>query len=229
MIFICIFINTDLFSQGQFKIRNDGFMQIGYTAYKTLTFGQSTGTPNNGNFAIEYADGGLNFWKPWPTASSANYIMFMRDNGNIGIGNTGNTVEKLWVSGAIKANGLNLTSDERFKENIRPIKTGLNELLQLKPYQYTFNQSLNKVPVSDSLNINVLKEDTRNYNFDSNLHFGFSAQEIQKIYPHLVSEDEKGYLSVNYMEFIPILVKGMQEQNQKISELEEKILQLQRK
>lgn len=62
IILICNFLTLNAYSQGQFKIRNDNFIQIGYTGYKALTFGQSTGTPNNGSFSIEYYNNGLNFW-----------------------------------------------------------------------------------------------------------------------------------------------------------------------
>jgi len=68
-----------------------------------------------------------------------------------------------------------------------------------------------------------------NYNFDDKLHFGFIAQEIQKSYPNLVSEDEKGYLSLNYTEFIPLIINAMKEQNEKIIKLEREIETLKQK
>lgn len=222
--FVFIAVTSTLFSQGQFKIRNDAFIQIGYDAYKALTFGQSTGSPNNGSFAIEYYGNGLNIWKPWPTSGSANYLMFIKDNGNIGIGNQGNTTHKLCISGNLLVNTTNYYSDVRFKKNITPIQNGLSSLLLLKPYQYTFDQSFNKYPNNDSLSVNVLKDDLGSYNFDNKLHFGFSAQEIQVLYPHLVSVDDKGYLSVNYVEFIPLLIKALQEQNAKVQDLEKRLL-----
>lgn len=213
-----------LFSQqGQFKIRNDAFIQIGYSTYKALTFGQSTGTPNNGNFAIEYWNNGLNFWKPWPTGGAGNYLLFIRDNGNVGIGNGGNTTEKLWISGNLRVNSTLYLSDMRFKENIIPIQNGLNDLLQLKPYQYTFDQNFNRTSSSDSLSVNVLKEDETNYNFDNRLHFGFLAQEVKTFFPHLVTEDDKGFLAINYVEFIPLLLKALQEQNDRIMDLEKTV------
>ncbi len=65
-----IIFSTSIVAQtGQFKVRNDAFIQIGYNTYKTLTFGASTGSLNNGNFALEYCvnctsagSGGLNIW-----------------------------------------------------------------------------------------------------------------------------------------------------------------------
>ena len=51
-IFILFFLSSNSYAQGQFKIRNDGFIQIGYDAYKTLSFGIGELSPNNGRFAI---------------------------------------------------------------------------------------------------------------------------------------------------------------------------------
>ena len=71
-----------------------------------------------------------------------------------------------------------------------------------------------------------MKEKTQNYNFDHPLYFGFSAQEIEKTFPHLVTSYENGYLALNYTEFIPILIKALQEQNAKIIELEKAVYEL---
>ena len=42
-------------------------------------------------------------------------------------------------------------------------------------------------------------------------HFGLSGQEIKDIYPNLVTQNQDGYLSVNYNEMIPILIQSIQE------------------
>jgi hypothetical protein len=221
------------FAQGQFKIRNDSYIQIGYSTYKALTFGQSTNlATNNGNFALEYCSGctgngsgGFNIWKPWPTTNSGNFLFYIRDNGNIGVGNIGDNNTKMWISGNLKVNSTTYTSDLRFKENITTLDSTLDDFLQIKPYQYTFKQkTYNKL--NDSLNVNVNKDNTINYNFDDKLHFGLIAQDVQKIYPNLVTEDEKGYLALNYVELIPVLINAVQIQNDKIAKLEALILTL---
>lgn len=226
----CFLLSTITFSfaQGQFKIRNDQYIQIGYTGYKALTFGQSTGTPNNGNFALEYCSGctptGLNIWKPYPTSGYANYLLFIRDNGNIGVGNQGDATYKMWINGSLKVVSVFQTSDLRFKENIKPLSNNLDKLMAIKTYEYKYIQAERKA--GDSLSVNVNKEPVIDYNFDSNLHFGMIAQDIQKLYPNLVTVDEQGYLSLNYTEFIPLLIEAIQEQNKKILQLEKEILEL---
>lgn len=81
-IFILSCFSSNSHAQGQFKIRNDAFIQIGYDSYKTLSFGKETNSPNNGRFAIEYWDSyqGLNFWRPWPTANYGDFSLFLRSD-----------------------------------------------------------------------------------------------------------------------------------------------------
>ena len=69
-----------------------------------------TGHPD-GNWGIEYEPtyGGLNFWKPFGSAGGfANNLLFLKDNGNVGIG-TPKPTEKLFVCGNITATG-NITA-----------------------------------------------------------------------------------------------------------------------
>jgi hypothetical protein len=66
----------------------------------------------------------------------------------------------------------------------------------------------------------VSKQNTP-YKFDDKVHIGFKAQDIKNIYPELVSEDENGYLNVNYVEFVPLLIKSIQELQERIRVLEE--------
>ena len=51
------------------------------------------------------------------------------------------------------------------------------------------------------------------------LHFGLIAQELQTIYPNLVEEGEDGYLGINYVELVPILICSIQELKQEVDEL----------
>ena len=54
------------------------------------------------------------------------------------------------------------------------------------------------------------------------VHYGLLAQELQDLYPDLVYEGEDGYLSVNYIELIPILIKSIQDLSAKVDALEGK-------
>jgi hypothetical protein len=80
--------------------------------------------------------------------------------------------------------------------------------------------------------IQRLKPCTWKYNSIKDLgdktHFGFIAQEVLETFGsdyNFVDTSEE-YLKINYFEFIAPLVKVVQNQDLKIKELEERILQL---
>lgn len=213
------------FAQGEFKVRPDQYVQIGYSSYKALTFGQSTGTLNNGNFSIEHctscSPGGFNIWKPWPTYGAANYLLFIRDEGNVGIGNSGDAAYKLKISGSAIASSYFVYSDRRLKTNLVSLEPSeaWNKIKNLPVYQYQYSPPRGKPLPADSLHVNVLKHEP-DWVPDSDTHFGCLAQDIRSVLPELVREDESNTLSVNYIEFVPILLRALQAQDMRITELE---------
>ena len=69
-----------------------------------LLFATSAST-TDGNFGIKYTGSGLNFYIP----NNTNYLMYIRNNGYVGIG-TSSPTEKLEVSGNAKATNVTATS-----------------------------------------------------------------------------------------------------------------------
>ena len=62
------------------------------------------------------------------------------------------------------------------------------------------------------------------YNIHNKRHYGFIAQEIQKILPELVYTDiENEFVFVNYIELIPILVHEIKSQHKLIDKLKDDI------
>lgn len=104
-------------------------------------------------------------------------------------------------TGELGATVFNSTSDERLKENIQPINTGLNIIESLSGKTFSFKGSGEKSS-------------------------GFIAQEIRKVIPHVVSAQETGYLSVNYDAVIPYLVEAVKELSQENKKLKAEILTL---
>lgn len=47
-------------------------------------------------------------------------------------------------------------------------------------------------------------------------HYGLIAQELQEIYPTLVQEGQDGYLSINYIELVPLLIRSIQTLKQEL-------------
>lgn len=216
---------------GHFKIRNDAYIMVGYDTYKTLSFGSGTNQPNNGKYAIEYFNGGLNFWKPWPTDHSGNYILFLRDDQNIGIGTTGDTTYRVDVSGKLRATGGVFTwSDRRLKKNIQPYKNGLDKVLQMNVVSYQYNYSIDPnqnfdLTEADSSKLKTI-EAQGDIVADPSPQIGLIAQELQTLVPEAVMKDEKGLLSLNYATLVPVLIQAVQMQNQEIQILRKEIDQL---
>lgn len=81
----------------------------------SLYFGSDINNSNpNGKWGIEYLDYdgifGLNFWQPYSIGSNTrNYVLFLSDNGNIGIG-TGKPQARLSVNGDILAKSIRVSS-----------------------------------------------------------------------------------------------------------------------
>ncbi len=62
-------------------------------------------------------------------------------------------------------------------------------------------------------------------------HFGHMAQEVQEVFPELVSPraGDEEHLSLNYMEMIPLLVQSIKEQQDIINGLKDEINDLKNK
>jgi len=81
-------------------------------------------------------------------------------------------------------------SDERLKTDINPIPSALGSLLKIQTKRYRYK------------------------NEPSKLRFGVIAQQIKTLFSDeyaIVNERENGMLSVNYKEFIPLIIKSIQE------------------
>ena len=62
--------------------------------------------------------------------------------------------------------------------------------------------------------------------FNSKTRYGFSAQEVKEVFPDLVTEDDNGYLSVDYIGLIPVLVEALKEQQTEIVALKRHVAAL---
>jgi hypothetical protein len=73
-------------------------------------------------------------------------------------------------------------------------------------------------------NITKLKPVTFSYSNDTSnrLHYGFIAQDVEEIFPALVS-DNTGFKSINYIEFIPIMLYKMQIMQDELDDLKQKL------
>lgn len=125
------------------------------------------------------------------------------------------------VSGTLTATEVVTPSDMRLKENVvslndeEPASETLKKLMTLDVIHYNYIQ--NRVTEkSDTAGYETVKviDPVSTYK-----HYGLSAQQLQSLYPDLVREGQDGYLAVNYMEMVPLLIQTIQELKSELDEL----------
>ena len=109
------------------------------------------------------------------------------------------------INGSITATGnITTSSDQRLKKNIVDLPSATQILKNIRAVSF------------DRIDIDKHQ-------------IGLLAQNVRQYYPELVEEDKNKMLSVNYGMFIAPLLKGWQEQQARIEELERKVKQLTKK
>jgi len=91
-----------------------------------------------------------------------------------------------------------VSSDARLKANIVSLGATLAKLLLIDGKSYTMKK-------------------------DGKQKIGVLAQDIQKVFPELVSTDDRGMLAVNYQGLVPVLINAMKEQDAKMKEQDAKM------
>jgi hypothetical protein len=148
-----------------------------------------------------------------------NYPIFTADySGRMGIGKAPDAACNVDVSGQLRAANVPLTSDERLKRNIQPVSQELvDNLYDLKAQSYEKLEIRTELIPDDKGNMVeqvILKEPDQKY-----IEYGFMAQELQKLFPDLISTGADGYLSVRYISLIPVMIEAIKEQKATINEL----------
>jgi trimeric autotransporter adhesin len=106
------------------------------------------------------------------------------------------------VTGTIKATDdivAYASSDERLKNNIKPIENPLEKINNISGNTFDWNEE---------------KQDIY-----KGKDYGVVAQEIEKILPELVHTKESGFKSVKYDKIIPLLIEGIKDLNKEVIEL----------
>jgi hypothetical protein len=132
-------------------------------------------------------------------ASAKFYVNGTGAFGSVYVGSLG--------TGLVYSNGGTLTStnpsDQRLKNTIKPLSYGLNEILQLNPKTFYYNDDVNK----------------------ERLKYGFIAQEVKDIMPELARKlnAETDYLGLETEGIYVTLVNAIKEQQNQINELKSQL------
>lgn len=138
-------------------------------------------------------------------------------------------------------------SDKNLKTDIKELPHALGTVLSLESISYKWNDTyVDKYIKSTGIHLHPDATEKEKESYDkaiqkykdscSNTEFGYIAQDVKEIVPELVVEGEDGFLSINYTKMIPILTNAIKEQQTmiterdiKISELENRILTIEKK
>jgi len=143
------------------------------------------------------------------TNNNANQRLILKNNGTVQFTGYGAGTLSTDASGNISA------SDGRFKTVTRTIESGLDKIMKLKPLYYRWNE---------------------NSGFNTEFEeIGFIAQDVKKVIPEAVPNEEEENKKLNYSDraIIATLTKAIQEQqiiiesqDKRIQQLEEMVKQL---
>ena len=131
----------------------------------------------------------------------------VKENGRVGIGRDPESYILEVQGDASKTDGGEwaVNSDARLKKNIHPLNSQeiLGKILQMKGVQYEWKANENGLKRAEGI------------------QYGFIAQDIQKVFPELVSTGKDGYLQTSYGTYDPMYVETIKTLNNKIVSLEE--------
>jgi hypothetical protein len=111
---------------------------------------------------------------------------------NVGIGTT-SPHYKLDVNGTIRGHNVS-PSDQRYKQNIQTLENALTKLQVLRGVSFEWKGQ------------------------NADIQIGLIAQEVEKVWPELVSTDSEGYKSIAYGQLTAILIEAVKEQQQNIDQ-----------
>ena len=112
------------------------------------------------------------------------------------------TIDMSAAGAATFNNDVTAFSDERLKEDIKPIENGLDKVMQLQGVTYK-----------------------RNDVSDPKTQIGVIAQQVEPILPEVVltAEDDMGTKSVDYAKMTAVLIEAVKELKQEVTQLKQQI------
>lgn len=171
----------------------------------TITDGLIVGTNGAGTTYIINQEPGFDFHIG--NSGNNNLITVKGGANNVGIGQLnplGQFELSLDQGRKPGTNTWTIVSDARLKNIDGSYTKGLKEILQLQPITYHYKNVGERKFEEEVLNT---------------LHVGFSAQDVQKIFPEAVGVDQDGYLNFNMHSILVAYVNALKEQQTMIDSL----------
>jgi len=146
------------------------------------------------NLSNALAHDGTNWQVESSTQSTSKITGALIVDGGVGIAKTLNVGEDVVAYAS---------SDERYKDNIKPIENPNEKLKQIGGYTFDWND--------------------KHEVFKGQHDVGVIAQEIEKVLPEIVETRENGYKAVKYEKIVSLLIESNKELIKRVEELESKI------
>lgn len=236
-------VNTHIHSTGNSILRISSAIANSYKGIQVgSTNGWFFGESNGGDFIINrdipLGMGIVNIFRIYSSTNSLMSHFFSRNSGISGNGSNNDGPTNViieagsapgryydwpngWMGGlstfdicgaSTFMNGYFTRSDAEFKKDIQSIKLDTNfisKFMKLNPVTYRFNPESIK---------------SNKWDYDR-LHYGFIANEVEKLFPDLVVNAgiENAKKGLEYDAFIPMLIKMVQEQYKEIQKLKKEI------
>ncbi len=205
-------------------ISGDGNLCIGYyagptsdTSKRLFIDTQRTDTPLiGGDFASRYvtfnfpdAYGPIFFGSGYDmtfTGGSDSTFRFINtgaSSGRTSIGTYSSEFFTVYNNGAaVWSAGGYTSSDKRWKKNITPLKSSLENVLKLQGINYYWK-----------------KKEFPKKPFNNKRQIGLIAQDVEKMYPELIYTDSEGYKNLDYSKMTPILIEAIKELDGKVNRI----------
>jgi len=111
--------------------------------------------------------------------------------------------KEIYTDSSITASSFLYSSDERLKTNIQPLQDSLSNILQLEGISFNWKEN-------------------------GQANIGLIAQDVEKVFPELVSTDSEGMKSVEYGNLVAVFVEAIKEQQKQIDVLRKEVEELKR-
>ena len=161
---------------------------------KTTAMGANTTASDYGSLVIgQYNSSGSSATSA--TSFSTSNTAFVIGNG-VDSSNKSDAFKVMFNGDTTVGGDITISSDARLKSNIVSLGSTLSKLLLI---------------------------DGKSYEKDGKQRIGVLAQEIQEVFPELVTEDGNEMLAVNYQGLVPVLINALKEQDIIIKSQEERL------
>lgn len=131
------------------------------------------------------------------------------DNNEIAARNNGaaSTLHLNRDGGEVRVRNIAVSSDKNLKQNIQTLKENLKKILSIKGVSFKWkNQHHSSLP-----------------------DIGLLAQNVENVFPELITTDNKGFKGLNYIGLIAPIIEAIKEQQEQINALKLNNQQLQQK